>query len=175
MNNTIQMYDAQAGSIKVKDIATNDNNRIVLNRIKRNRADDNNKELLYIQNEHDENGEDCVDYIPEGAHDMGWLGYFVGKNNHLKELIIRDVDPPSGASVAEVLEPFLMRVGRNKSITKLAIRNMDLLGGRIFTMLVPFFENNPALTNLTIYNEGDLDNEGWRLLALAMEVAKTNH
>ena len=72
---TPQMYDAQAGSIKIEDIATNDNNRIVLNRMKRNNAKDHNKDSLWIQNEHDDDGEDCVDYVPEGAEDMGWLGY----------------------------------------------------------------------------------------------------
>ena len=60
---------------------------------------------------------------------MGWLGYFVGKNNHLKELIFTDFGPLSGASAMEVLEPFLIGVSRNKSITKLDI-NMDLLGGK---------------------------------------------
>jgi len=168
--NTIQMYDAQAGSIRVEDIATNDNNRIVLSRIKRNSANDKNIEYLYIQNEHDEHGEECVDYVPEGAYDMGWLGYFVGKNNHLKELCFRGFEPPSGASVAEVLEPFLMRMSRNNSITKLDILNMDLLGGKIFTMLVPFFDNNPALTNLIIHSCSG--NEGWHLLALAIGSSK---
>ena len=83
---TPQMYDVQAGSIKIEDIATNDNNRIVLNRMKRNRADDT--DILYIQNRHDENGKGCIDYVPEGAHDMGWVGYFVSKSSHLEKLYI---------------------------------------------------------------------------------------
>lgn len=56
--NTIQ-YDAQAGSIKIEDIASNDNNRIVLQRIKRNSGDDNDQSL-WIQNEHDVDGELCI-------------------------------------------------------------------------------------------------------------------
>ena len=78
------MYDAQAGSVKIDDIATNVNNRFMLERIRRNSSDDS--KVLYIQDQHDEDGEDCIDYVPEGANDMGWLGYFVGKNNHLKDL-----------------------------------------------------------------------------------------
>jgi len=27
--------------------------------------------------------EDHTDYRPEGLHDMGWLGYFVGRHEHL--------------------------------------------------------------------------------------------
>ena len=80
----VSVYEAQADTINVDDIATNSNNRIVLKRIKRNADDDYNS--LYIQDRHDDDGEDCVDYVPEGAEDMEWLGYFIGKNDHLKEL-----------------------------------------------------------------------------------------
>jgi len=82
--NTIQMYDAQADSIKVEDIATNESNRDILRRIKRNCPSGGN--ILYIQNQH---GGSRSGYIPEGVEDMGWLGYFVGKNNHIKELYLR--------------------------------------------------------------------------------------
>ena len=71
------MYDAQADTIDVDDIVTNSNNRIVLRRIKRNAADEFYNGL-YIQHRHDDDGEDCVDYVPGGAYDMGWLGYFIG-------------------------------------------------------------------------------------------------
>ena len=60
------MYEAQADTINVDDITTNRNNRIVMRRIKRNAADE---EIigLYIQNEHDDDGEECADYVPEGG------------------------------------------------------------------------------------------------------------
>ena len=158
------MYDAQAGSIKVKDITANVNSWIVMDRIKRNNPEDD--DVLYIQNHHDCNGKGCVDYVPEGVYDMGWLGYFISKNNHLDILYMRDFEPPSGASVMEVLEPFIMGVNKNKSITGLDVC-MDLLGGRVFSMMCPFFENNKVLTSLTI-RECRLDDDGWRLLALAL-------
>ena len=69
--NTVQMYDAQASSINIEDIASNENNRIILGRIKRNNSEDYDK--LFIQSEHDDDGEECEDYVPEGANDMGWL------------------------------------------------------------------------------------------------------
>ena len=127
--NTIQMYDAQADSIRIEDIASNKNNRIMLERIKRNNAAG---EYLWIHYQHDDDGEECVDYVPEGANDMGWLGYFVGKNEHLQQLYFRDFEPPSGASAMEILEPFIRGVNRNKSIWKFNFANMDLVGGRIF-------------------------------------------
>ena len=75
------MYDAQANTISVDNIATSDNNVYVLRRLQRNDADDANS--LWLQNHHDEDRERCIDYVPEGITDMGWLGYFIGKNEHL--------------------------------------------------------------------------------------------
>ena len=168
-NNTmnIQMYDAQADGINVDDIATNKNNRIVLRRIKRNEADYN----LWIQNQHDDDGEACGDYVPEGANDMGWLGYFIGKNEYLTNLNIRTFEPTSGLSIMEILEPFFNGVANNKSITKLNFYGMDLLDGKIFTMMCPFFENNNKLSHITI-TDCQLGDDGWRLLALAIGSSK---
>jgi len=165
------MYEAQADSIKVEDIATNDNNRIILRRMKRNNPEDHDQ--LYIQNQHDQDGEDCEDYVPEGAHDMGWLGYFIGKSDYLNKLIfIRlTLTPISGASIAEVLEPFFKGVNNNKSINILSFEGMDLLGGRVFSMLGPFFENCPTLADLQI-DLCTLGDDGWRLLSLAIGSSK---
>ena len=166
--NTIQMYDAQADSINIEDIATNDNNRIILRRMKRNNPDD---DALYIQNLHDQDGEACEDYVPEGAHDMGWLGYFIGKNDQLRQLSLSAFTPTSGTSIAEVLEPFFMGVNNNKSIRELNFEGIDPLGGRIFTMLGPFFENCSTLIDLTLI-ESHLGDVGSRLLALAIGSSK---
>ena len=102
--NTVQMYDAHADSIDIDDIASNENNRIILDRIKRNNPEDHDQ--LYIQNEHDEDGEGCEDYVPEGTNDMGWLGYFIGSNGNLRSLCFSTFTPTSGSSVSDVLEPF---------------------------------------------------------------------
>ena len=159
----VQAYDAQADSIKVEDIATNDNNRIVLRRMKRNEP----CFTLWIQNHHDDEGEDCVDYCPEGPKDMGWLGYFVGKNEHLRELYIRDFEATSGESVMNVIEPFFRGVSSNKSIRKVDICGGDLLGGKVFTMLGPFFKNNSNLSSLSV-NECNFGEGECRSLALAI-------
>ena len=159
------MYDAQADTINVDDIATNSNNRIVLRRIKRNNEDDTNE--LWIQNEHDKDGEDCVDYVPEGADDMGWLGYFVGKNQHLEDLMIETFIPTSEANYRLVMEPFLRGISRNKSIREISFSGVDLLGGEMFTMLGSFFRDNYNLTNINI-KECNLGDEGCRLFALAL-------
>ena len=159
------MYDSQADTIDVDEIATNIINKILLRRIKRNNAID--KTSLYIQNEPDEDGEECVDYVPEGAYDMGWLGYFIGKNDHLQTLAIKPFDQTSGASVRDVMEPFFRGVSSNKSIQNVTFRGADLLEGEIFTMLGPFFQNNYNLTTIII-DDCVWGDEGGRLFALAI-------
>ena len=161
----VHAYDAQAETIKVEDIATNDNNRCVLRRIRMKR--DKEAFHLWIQNQHDDEGEDCVDYCPEGRKDMGWLGYFVGRHKHLHELFIRDFEPTSGGSVMDVIEQFFRGICNNKSIRKVDFGDMNLLGGKVFTMLDPFFKNNSNFTSLVIHDcvlrEGEC-----RSLALAI-------
>jgi len=162
--NPIQ-YEALADSIKIDDIATNDNNRLMLRRIKRN--DKSDRQNLWIQNQHDQDGEACEDYVPEGTNDMGWLGYFIGKSDYFKELFITVFTPSSGASVMEVLEPFIRGVNNNKSIRELSFDSVDLLGGKMFSMLSPFFENNPNLRGVAIDN-CHLGDDGARLLTLTL-------
>ena len=125
----VSISEAQADIIDVDDIAVQVKNKIVLRRIRRNDANTNS---LYIRNKHYTVGDD---YCPEGAYDMGWLGYFIGRNEHLEELIIKRIIPTSGASVRDVMEPFLRGVSCNKSIQEIGFYSMDLLGGEVFTML----------------------------------------
>ena len=166
--NTIQMYDAQVDTIKMEEISNDDNNRDILHRIKRNSDQENNE--LYIQHQREEVrvGETCVEYVPEGAYDMGWLGYFVGKNEHLEELNFG----PFASVDMEVIEPFLRGVNNNKSINKLNFCGMDLLGGKIFTIMGQFVKNS-NLEELSIEN-CSLGVGGPRLLALALGSCTNN-
>ena len=140
------------------DITSDSSNRIILRRLQRNEADDANS--LYIENEHGEyvdGEEECVDYVPEGAADMGWLGYFVGRNKHLQKLVINSF------LTRDVIAPFLRGVNRNTSIKGIEFANINLLGGQVFTMLGSFFKSNHNLTSIIIHNCGFGD-EGVRLL-----------
>ena len=160
--NIIQ-YDVQADSIRIEDIAIGVNNRIVLRRIKTNSAGDDYNNSLYIQNQHDDSdGEEGMYYVPEGAKDMGWLGYFIGKNDQLRELCFKTFTPTSGE-----VKPFFRGIVNNKSIRELNFEGMDLLDGRVFDILSPFFKNNTNLEVLTI-EDCPLEAEGSRLLALAI-------
>ena len=71
-------YDeAAASTIKIEDITTDDINLDILCRLKHNDGEFMN--LLWVMGRHQDNH----DYRPEGAHDMGWLGHYVGKNTYL--------------------------------------------------------------------------------------------
>ena len=154
------MYEAQATSINVDDIARNSNNREVLRRIQRNNAGD--RISLCIQSQQwTPYGGDCIDYFPEGVYDMGWLGYFVGKHDHLQQLFIKPFTSMSGADYADVIEPFFRGVNNNKSIWEIYFVNVILLEGEMFTMLNPFFQLNYNLTNIVI-SECDFGVEGCR-------------
>ena len=99
---------------------------------------------------------------------MGWLGYFIGKSGHLKNLFIRPFEPPSGASVRDVLDPFFRGVSCNKSIEYIDLAGMDMQGGEVLTtMLGSFFRNNHNLTRIYI-NNCNFGDEGGRTLALAL-------
>ena len=65
-----QMYDAQAATVNVEDIAIDENNRLILSNIRSNREGimklGGGNEQLWIRDE----VEDHTDYRPEGAHDI---------------------------------------------------------------------------------------------------------
>ena len=164
----VSEYEAQADTINVDNIATDSNNRIVLMQIKRNDANDDQINELCIQNHHDDEWEaDCVYYCPEGAYDMQWLGYFIGKSDHLRRLFIYSFTPTSEATVRDDIEPFFTGISSNKSIQEIFFSGVDLFGGEIFTMLTPFFDNNYNLTTIIII-ECVWGDEGARLFALAL-------
>jgi Ran GTPase-activating protein (RanGAP) involved in mRNA processing and transport len=166
--NNFQMYETKADTIDVDDIAANNNNRIVMRRIKANNEQDvYEKNELYIQHEHDKDGEDCVDYVPGGAVDMGWMGYFIGKSEYLEELIMSYFIPTSGESVEDVLKPFFRGVNNNKSIQKIDFTKANLLGGKVFDIMNPFFKDNHNLTGISI-GQCHFDSLESHFLALAI-------
>ena len=82
--------------------------------------------------------------------DSSWLGYFIGKNNHLQELYM-DMDAR--------LRYFFEGLSHNSSIRKLSLDNVCERGlfsserGRlryVFQNLIPFFKNNRNLEEIEI-------------------------
>ena len=66
-------YDAAASTVEIEDITTNHANRSILRRLEGNIA--NQKVEV-----------NCFDW--QGDRELGWLGYFIGKNTTLRELCL---------------------------------------------------------------------------------------
>ena len=136
-------FDAAAGTIKIEDIKTDDVNREILRKLKEN---DPNFDKVYVRNQ--EGHRFANEYCPEGARDLGWLGYYIGRNTTLKELFLHS-DLFEGFSKNKIHQ-FCVGVSRNRSIQKIFFGWMDLSGGEIFHSLSPFFRNNHNLSKLVV-------------------------
>ena len=133
-------YDAAASTIKIEDITRDEGNRNILRCLKENDPD-------YVEMWVRSSRVDDRDYCPEGARDMGWVGYYIGKNTALKELYLRlAILFDSSNSI----EKFFRGANSNKSIQKIAFSRMDLSGGEIFQSMRPFFENNYNLSEIDV-------------------------
>ena len=125
-------YDAAASTIKIEDITSDKINQKILRRLKENIPNF----VLKVQGNRE--GWAVNIYRPEGAHDLGWLGYFIGKKSLLCELRLRS-DPFRGLN-NDAIEPFYRGINCNKSIQKICFDSIDLSGGEIFQSLLPFFQ-----------------------------------
>ena len=101
-------YDTLASSVRLKDVISCAENRAILYRLKNN---DPGLTCLFID-ESDDNYEDETDIfqVMEGD-DLGWLGYFIGRNETLESLYVYYL--PTNRDQVENL---LFGMQRNKSI-----------------------------------------------------------
>lgn len=166
MNNSNNVYDEQADTIKVEDITTNEKNRTIIRLLSTTPSE--HGWTLFIQNEHHPNDEedytDFNHYSPEGSHDMGWLGYFIGKSERMEGGV--SIGPFSLSNNIDVVEPLFRGINR-KSIEDISLRGMNLFGGQVFTMLTSFFKDNHKLTHFSI-DDCNFGEDGCRLFALAI-------
>ena len=104
-------YDALETSVRLKDITSCSRNRAVLHRIKNS---DPGLTCLYMLDE----PEDEDEFIVREGDDLGWLGYFIGRNETLKSLYVYYL--PTNR---DQVEKFFFGVQRNKSIKAVDICN----------------------------------------------------
>ena len=121
-------YDAAASTIKIDDITSDKYNREILRKLKEN---DPGYVSLVVSKEGVARG--CNEYEVEGARDLGWLGYFIGKNTKLQKLILRDT--AFGPILARYIETFCRGVNSNRSIQEIVFVSINLFGGEIFRSL----------------------------------------
>jgi hypothetical protein len=151
-------YDALASTIQFKNITSDKAKQTILRRLKDNDPD---FDSLWICNQNQIH--DGFDFCPTNGEELGWLGYFIGKNTTVETLYI--MSTPSPFCNAGV-EDFRRGLGRNKSIQKICFCN-HRLEGSVFELLDQFFRNNNNLTEFEV-SECLLGGEYVHWLSLAL-------
>jgi len=136
-----EYYEARAKDVKLEDITSSQQNADILARL---RGNDPRFTNIYIA----ETVEDGGDFIVREGDDLGWLGYFVGRNKQVKVLCIENF--PEHLNI----DAFLKGLGHNRSIQCLHI-SLNL--GDHFQSFGPFLQNNNNLRDLTFDNSVELD------------------
>ena len=140
---------------KIEDITSNERNQEILRRLK-----DNDPEFdhLWIAASGRHNNIFC----PTNGEELGWLGYYIGKNTTLNKLFVSSSLPPVCDAGSE---DFGREMGRNKSIRSIQFSNR--VDARVFALFDEFFKNNDNLTEFEV-EECELDYDGARQLSLSI-------
>ena len=151
-------YDALASTIQFKNITSDKAKQTILRRLK-----DNDPEFttLFICNQ--DQIDDDFDFCPINGEELGWLGYFIGKNTTLNELGISSTPSPScNAGV----EGFRRGLAGNNSIRRISLCR-HRLEGSVFELLDLFLKSNHNLTEIEV-SECELNVDSVRQLSLAL-------
>jgi Ran GTPase-activating protein (RanGAP) involved in mRNA processing and transport len=149
-------YDALAATVRMKDITPFARNRALLHRMRNN---DPGLTSLFTVEDFEEDGEDDDYIISREGGDLGWLGYFIGRNDKLTNLYLSYL--PTGR---EQVEKFFIEVQHNKSIKNVEIWGGDNLDEGFSAM------NFPHVTTMT-YHPGERENA--RYFALGLRQCKS--
>lgn len=133
-------YNAQVGHVKIEDITLDEDNQIILHRLI-----NNDPSLTDMSLSNDPSPDSQPTYVTDSNTELGWLGYFLGKHSHLREL---------DWTINDHFQPLCSGLCHNRSIKTLWLHGNDLYGGEIFQMLAPFFKDNHNLTKLAIFECG---------------------
>ena len=130
-----EYYDARAKDVKLEDITSSQHNADILAMLRDNDPD---IRCISIADMLEDFG---ADFVVREGNNLGWLGYFVGRNKQLEGLSIENF--PDHLNI----DAFLRGLGYNRSIQNLRI-STDL--GESSQTLVPFLRNNNSLRDLTL-------------------------
>jgi hypothetical protein len=151
-------YDTAATTVNIEDITSDDANRNILRQLK---DDDPTFTVLRLCQNYPNarwgyslHGplRQIKDYCPESARDLGWVGYFIGKNTKLGELQLLFNPLQCFHDNRTDIHAFFRGVNSNRSIQKIFFVNMNLPVGEIFQSLNPFFKKNRSLSEIVVSN-----------------------
>jgi hypothetical protein len=155
-------YDALAQDINLQDITSCEGNANILRMIRD--GDPNWTNSLYITSEEDE--DDLMnEFVVGEGDDLGWLGYFVGKDEVLEDLTIYYL--PDGG---DQINKFFEGMSQNRSIKTLQL--CTEIGADGWSRLGSFFETNRNLSGFMV-EDFVIGQESARNLALAL--GQMNH
>eukprot|EP00984_Skeletonema_dohrnii_P029441 scaffold20067_cov134-Skeletonema_dohrnii-CCMP3373.AAC.4 len=144
-------YEERAPTVKLEDITSSDLNAKLLRWIK----DDNpewNKAISLTVDRSDE-----TDFCIDEGDDLGWLGFFIGQSDFIKELNILHLP-------AEQIDEFVAGLNRNQSMKQLDILSDEF----ILEKIGPLFRVNKNLTDLSLH-VFPIGEDGARNLALILD------
>ena len=177
-------YYSRLRDIKLEDITSSKWNIRVLQKFRRGDPDFTNLCVDAMRGDYDssddesyyDEDEEEIEYKAEGD-DLGWLGYFIGKSEYLKELYIVDLphspDVPISSDVThtEQVDAFTREMSRNRSIVELEIHHDITDVG--FRNVCSFVGENNNLRRLELHHVKP-ENESVRHFALMLEQRKCN-
>ena len=156
MSNT---YAAMADTTTIENITCDKINRDILQKLKDN---DQGFKMLQIYPYMDIY-QQHYEYMPRRTEDMGWLGYFIGKNTALQKLTF-------SGTIED--DSFYEEMSCNTSIQTLDFYgngHVDIIDFlKVFHMLSPFLKNNTNLTRIQV-RDCYLEADYIRQLSLAIE------
>lgn len=144
-------YESLASITRIEDITSDESNAEILRRLDRDDPDFKSVSLSLRSGSGDFRG---------GKGELGWLGYYIGKSSHVRELELRACNDGD-------MKPFCDEVSRNRSIEKICFYGFDLRGSKIFSMLKSFIQKNSSLIKFEV-DGCELGDECIRLLSLVL-------
>eukprot|EP00984_Skeletonema_dohrnii_P009299 scaffold3549_cov110-Skeletonema_dohrnii-CCMP3373.AAC.1 len=160
----IEYYDSHVWDVKLENITSDEYNAEILRKLRDN---DPAFTMIFLTLQFD----DEDDFVINDDDDMGWLGYFIGRNTKLQELyIIGDfLDTPGGESdhSHSRIDALTQGISLNKSIEKLEISTES--GDLFLHRLGNFFRNNKNLMHLLL-SDFNVGPESARNLAVMLRV-----
>eukprot|EP00984_Skeletonema_dohrnii_P032109 scaffold25556_cov144-Skeletonema_dohrnii-CCMP3373.AAC.2 len=144
-------YEAHSAIINLEEITSSARNAKFLQRL---RDGDPTLSQFYV------GAEGWNDICIGEGDDLGWVGYFIGKNECLHSLDIYYL--PDG----EAGHAFVEGIARSQSIRNITINNLN---NDRFTSIVRVLRNKSQLEGLSIWSGNNIDPDGWSELGILLE------
>ena len=149
-------YDTLVDSTTIEDISSDEINRGIFRSLKGNSEDFN---VLWICDDRCSN--EKYQFVSMDLEEIGWLGYFIGKNTSVKWLVF------DGTAIPPHSGTFCRGLNMNNTLQKISFRGTDLLNGQVLRMMDAFFKNNHNLTEIEVC-DCELGTEDARQLSLTL-------